>query len=106
THSDAKGRERYPNGVDVPENVTVTRTGTETKVSFPNNFELDVPESAIYAFMVERIPRVEIIRPQETVPDSTTSEKLKTEEHAFMRGILYYAGIEKEEFTDLFAQTD
>ena len=66
----------------------------------------DVPLSLLEAFAKENLPRVEIIRPQEKIPDAVTVEDLEEESHEFMRGILYYAGIDPDEASELFTQDD
>ena len=49
---------------------------------------------------------MELIRPQEKIPDSVSAEALQTEEHEFMCGIFYYAGLDPENSENLFEQTD
>lgn len=66
----------------------------------------NLPDGAMTKFMSAHMPRVELIRAQETIPDSVAATELTSETHEFMRGIFYYAGIEKDEFESLFSQTD
>lgn len=42
----------------------------------------------------KQIPRIEIIRPIESIPDAVTEDNVDKDEMEFMRGILYYAGID------------
>ncbi len=56
--------------------------------------------------MNANMPRVELIKARDNVPDATTLAALKTEDQEFMRGIFYYAGLDEDEFSGLFTQTD
>ena len=53
------------------------------------------------------LPRVELIRPVETLPDHTTLAELQEDSMGawFMRGIFYYAGLERAEWPNLFSQS-
>ena len=53
------------------------------------------------------LPRVELIRPVATLPDHMTLAELEEDNMGawFMRGIFYYAGLERAEWPSLFAQS-
>jgi predicted ATP-dependent endonuclease of OLD family len=65
-----------------------------------------LPEGTATKFMAAAKPRVELIKAQETVPDSVSATELQDDTHEFMRGIFYYAGLTANEFETLFEQTD
>ena len=88
---------------EIPEVLIVQRKGITGATQYVAG---DVPLSLLEAFAKENLPRVEIIRPQEKIPDAVTVEDLAEKSHEFMRGILYYAGIDPDEASELFAQDD
>jgi hypothetical protein len=88
----------------VPTKVSCFKKGVTDKLHFARAREL--PNGSVTKFLTASVPRVELIRARDTVPDSTTRASLDSEEHEFMRGIFYYAGLEKREFDGLFSQTD
>ena len=88
---------------EIPEVLIVQRKGITGATQYVAG---DVPLSLLEAFAKENLPRVEIIRPQEKIPDAVTVEDLEEESHEFMRGILYYAGIDPDEASELFTQDD
>ena len=63
-------------------------------------------DTVIEGFAKESLPRVELIRPHEKVPDAVAVLDLKSESHEFMRGILYYGGLDPDGPQSLFTQTD
>ena len=88
---------------EIPEELIVKRKGITGATQYVAG---DVPSSLLEAFAKENLPRVEIIRPQAKIPDAVTVEDLGEESHEFMRGILYYAGIDPDEASELFTQDD
>ena len=88
---------------EIPEVLIVQRKGITGATQYVAG---DVPLSLLEAFAKENLPRVEIIRPQEKIPDAVTVEDLAEKSHEFMRGILYYAGIDPNEASELFTQDD
>ncbi len=88
---------------EIPEVLIVQRKGITGATQYVAG---DVPLSLLEAFAKENLPRVEIIRPQEKIPDAVTVEDLAERSHEFMRGILYYAGIDPDEASELFTQDD
>lgn len=89
---------------DLPSVAIGSISGVSKKIVFQKAEKL--PNGSVTKFMAANTPRIEIIRSKDTVPDSTTLAALMTDEHEFMRGIFYYAGLEQDEFVGLFAQTD
>lgn len=87
----------------VPENLLVQRRGVNGDLQYSAG---DLPSSLVEVFARENLPRVEIIRPQESIPDSVALDELSRESHEFMRGIFYYAGIDPNEADSLFIQDD
>src|SRR5712691_1427153 len=65
-----------------------------------------LPKGVATKFFNQARPRVELIKPQESVPDSVTAAELLTDPHQFMRGIFYYAGLDAKNAAKLFEQTD
>ena len=66
----------------------------------------EVPAPVVQQFAHDHLPRVEIIRPQQVIPDSASFKDIHSESHEFMRGILYYAGLDPNKAEELFAQND
>lgn len=88
---------------DIPESVAFGRVGLDGELELTEPAELgDEAE----AYLRQRLPRVELIEPQERLPDSATSETILDAGNDFMRGIFRYAGLEPEEWEEIFAQTD
>lgn len=54
----------------------------------------------------EQIPRVELIQSGDAISDSVSLKSIATTEQDFMRGIFYYAGLERSEWKDLFVHDD
>ena len=65
----------------------------------------EIEPSAVWSFLEGKLPRVELIRPQDYLRDSVAAEELRREDHSFMRGIFHYAGTEPEEWDSIFTQT-
>lgn len=92
-----------PNLTDIRETVAFGRIGLNGELELREPEELgDEAE----AYLRERLPRVELIKPQERLPDSATRETILEPGNDFMRGIFRYAGLEPEEWKAIFAQTD
>lgn len=89
---------------DVPTTISVTKKGLTKSLVFTKLANL--PEGTATQFMNAALPRVELIKAQDTVPDSVSLAELKADTHEFMRGIFYYAGLSRDEFENLFSQTD
>ena len=68
----------------------------------------NVPYSILEEFLEsdKYLPRVEIVRPHEQIPDAVTFSELDNESHEFMRGIIYFAGIKPDDAEELFTQDD
>jgi predicted ATP-dependent endonuclease of OLD family len=86
----------------VPAEVVAARHGVASDLQFSSESELT--EGLLDAFAVRRLPRVQLIRPVEKVPDSVTREQLDSDEAVFMRGIFHYAGIAPAEWESIFVQ--
>ena len=88
---------------EVPRILTVEITG----VGANRVYKVGDDGTSIFTHLLqEGLPRVEIIRSQAEIPDSISVAELTSESHEFMRGILYYAGINPAEPDGLFTQTD
>ena len=88
---------------DVPEVVTLSRTGLDGTVSWK---DVDGFEGSSETHVLEKlIPRIVFINPWEKIPDSSTASQIKAESHEFMRGIFYFAGIDPDE-ASIFIQDD
>ena len=88
----------------MPTSLTITRkgVGNEWTVETDNA----IPDTALAPLVSEGLPRVEIIELPNKVDDSVTNEQISTTAHEFMRGIFYYAGLDPDAASDLFAQND
>lgn len=87
----------------IPRTVTLERCG-ELKAHWLESDDLTA--AAVKHLSKEMVPRIELIPPQDKIPDSVTAEQFGTDEYEFMRGIFYYAGISSDEAESLFQQTD
>jgi len=88
---------------DVPESITLSRSGLSGDVveSGLEEFQSDVRSEFERYF-----PRLELIDPITNLADSVSAEELGKGENEFMRGIFYYAGLDPDDSSDLFAQSD
>jgi predicted ATPase len=92
-----------PKVTDMPDSVAFGRVGLDGELELTEPKELgDEAET----YLRQRLPRVELIEPQERLPDSATPETIFDPDNDFMRGIFRYAGLEPEEWEGIFAQTD
>ena len=88
----------------IPRSISCSKKGITKGITFTKFPGL--PDGVATKFMGAAMPRVELIRAQEIVPDSVSLGELRADTHEFMRGIFYYAGLSAEEFETLFQQTD
>jgi len=88
----------------LPELVTLGRTGVGGTLHLVDAGLLD--GAALMDFMTEHLPRVELFKPVESIPDRATRESIHADDNDFMRGIFRYAGLEPEEWDGLFEQND
>lgn len=88
----------------LPEGVVARRRGVNGAIEFD---EVEgVSTATLDRFLVERMPRVELIAPISSIPDSVSVEELETEQFEFMRGIFYYAGLDRDSWAGVFEQND
>src|SRR5690606_29108184 len=52
------------------------------------------------------LPRVEIIRLTQNINDGVSAEDIEKPEYEFMRGIFYYAGLQRSEWKGVFEQSN
>jgi predicted ATP-dependent endonuclease of OLD family len=88
----------------IPTSISCSKKGVTKPLTFTKIAGL--PDGTATKFMTAVIPRVELIKAHETVPDSVSVTELRADTHEFMRGIFYYAGLSADEFEKLFSQTD
>jgi predicted ATP-dependent endonuclease of OLD family len=89
---------------DIPDRVTLRRKGLLGALEV---FDPNLPDArASLQFLAPRLPRVELFKPVETIPDSATKDSITAEGNDFMRGIFWYAGLTPDEWPPLFKQTD
>lgn len=89
---------------DIPTTLRLTRRGIQGRIT-PSAL-IGLPKELASKFLESHVPRVELIRPQESVADGVGQADLKTEASEFMRGIFYYAGLDALNADPLFSQTD
>jgi len=90
---------------DVPDTFRIERRGVEGKLT-PASGDDDIERGAIWSYVEERLPRVELIKPFESLPDAASREEIDQDEFSFLRGIFYYTGLKKEEWDGIFVRTD
>jgi predicted ATP-dependent endonuclease of OLD family len=88
----------------VPTEVVLSRAGIEGELKLAEPAGHD--QAAVSEFVLPRLPRVELIHPQESLSDIATAETIDAAENDFMRGIFRYAGLEPDEWPGLFEQSD
>lgn len=89
--------------IAVPETVVLTRYGCAKELTWPDVGSL--PAKAVAKALLPRLPRVELIKPYDSIPDDVTAPELSKESMDFMRGIFYYAGLDPKD-PQLFVQSD
>jgi len=89
---------------EMPTQIVLTRAGVEGQLAFEDAAGLD--HEALLDFVLPRLPRVELISPQESLPDVATRETIRDENNDFMRGIFRYAGLEENEWDSIFEQSN
>jgi len=89
---------------DIPAALRVNRKGVQGKLICSAFGGL--PKGLATKYFEKNAPRVELIRPQESIADAVGPADLKTEASEFMRGIFYYAGLDASSADRLFLQTD
>ena len=102
TKAREKGRPREIKAAQVPTKLVISRTGI-SGARVVNGMS-SVSGEVTDAFVAEFMPRVELITPFDSIPDSTTLAELPSTGHEFMRGIFYYAGLPKEKWAGIFEQ--
>ena len=95
--------ETPPDAYEISEELIVQVKGQETVRNYRAG---NVPHSILEEVANENLPRVEIVLPHERIPDAVTFGELDDESHEFMRGIMYYAGIDPDDAEELFTQND
>jgi hypothetical protein len=96
-----------PDAMDLdslPNEVELGRTGLAGELEVIECGVLD--RGRTLAFFREHCPRVELIEPRSEVPDNATVDSINEADNDFMRGIFHYAGLEPDEWQDLFQQND
>ena len=88
---------------EIPQAILVQRKGVSGALQY---FAGEIPAPVLQKCAEQNLPRVEIIRPQERIPDSVALDELDEKTHEFMRGIFYYAGIDPNDADSLFTQDD
>jgi predicted ATP-dependent endonuclease of OLD family len=88
----------------MPTEVVLARVGVEGKLVLTE--PAADAQAGLSEFVMSHLPRVELIEPQDSISDVATTESIGEPENDFMRGIFRYAGLEPEEWPELFAQSD
>ena len=87
----------------IPQELVLRRKGVEGEIIAEHGTPLF---EEVKGALLDRVPRVELIRPVEGIPDAATAADLGSEDQGgFMRGIFFYAGLPQDEWDDLFQQT-
>lgn len=91
-----------------PAEVTLERKGLQgkTQLVMPRTLGHPVFEAALRAFVKSHVPRVELVKPHNSIPDEVTAEDIGEESHEFMKGIFYYAGLDPTDAGTLVVQSD
>lgn len=87
-----------------PSDVVLERQGLDGELTLVGDVFVD--DSDLRRLTMLKLPRVELIRPQEHLSDEVDPKTIDAEENDFMRGIFRYAGLAPEEWPEIFKQTD
>jgi AAA ATPase domain len=85
-----------------PERIVVKRAGLKGDVEVEPCEGIE--GEALEVLVGRRLPRVELVRPQNHLPDDVSAKGLRDEQSAFMRGVFLYAGIEETDWEWIFTQ--
>lgn len=87
---------------EVPDFLAFERRGVNGALVYLDGEDLrQVP-----AYLRKLLPRVQIFSSVDKLPDEVNAKTIFSEEQAFMRGIFYYAGLEKDSWENIFIQND
>jgi predicted ATP-dependent endonuclease of OLD family len=87
-----------------PSEVVLERQGLDGELTLIGDVFTDDPE--LRRLTMVKLPRVELIRPQDHLSDEADPKTIDAEDNDFMRGIFRYAGLAPEEWPGIFKQTD
>jgi hypothetical protein len=90
---------------DIPSKLVLAREGIEGSIAVQESPPLELDE-LVLAFVMSRVPRVELISPQEALADEVDVETILDPENDFMRGIFRYADLGEKEWAGIFDQND
>lgn len=96
---------------DMPHYLKITRRGVEKNLEWYADVQLGqdvqlVDQKVLSDFIDLRLPRVELIKPVEKIPDSAKGNNINMDDYEFMRGIFHYGGLDPKESARLFVQND
>ncbi|ABS63299.1 hypothetical protein Plav_1680 [Parvibaculum lavamentivorans DS-1] len=87
---------------DCPETFDLVRSGVGGKLEFVQG----VVTEPLPQFLKPFLPKVQIFSSVERLPDEVNKDSILSDENLFMRGIFYYAGLEKNHWAKAFSQND
>jgi predicted ATP-dependent endonuclease of OLD family len=99
-----KSRFATESNIMAPTRIGAERVGVGGQLQLVLASEIDTPE--LRALFESRLPRVELIGPVEKLADFVTRADIEKDEFAFMRGVFYYAGLDKGAWETIFEQSD
>ncbi len=88
----------------MPSTLVVERVGLngELRLIVPDEIDTGKLRNLIWG----RIPRVELVNPVRTIVDSVDRKEIEQEDFSFMRGVFYYSDIFRDEWDQVFEQSD
>jgi predicted ATP-dependent endonuclease of OLD family len=101
---DVVGQEFEKHPVELPKTLQAERLGSSGGLRLALDSKFDYPETL--SLLESRLPRVELIGPVDKLADFATRTDIDREEFAFMRGVFYYAGLDKAVWDSIFEQND
>lgn len=87
---------------EAPDQIVVERIGLKGRLEIEPCE--DIEAAAVEEFVKARLPRVELVQPDDHLPDDVSASQLRGDQSAFMRGIFLYAGITEDEWDWIFTQ--
>jgi predicted ATPase len=95
-------RERSWTNADLPQEIVLERKGVDGALAIVDCG--NCPPGEFAEWLMPRLPRVELILPHDALADAVDVDSITESEQDFMRGIFYYAGLERDEWASIFTQ--
>lgn len=89
---------------NIPATVSLSKQGLKGTLKVHQT--PDIASLGFGDIIEDLLPRVEIIRLTQNINDGVSAEDIEKPEYEFMRGIFYYAGLQRSEWKGVFEQSN